>query len=148
MIRLWTEVGVLELTPDQARKAVEDLRAALHAHAEDEHRRARDARAADLWQQWLAAGALATVGGHLVRRTTAGAMLLRRGYIEGVPVPLGTLFARPVWSRYHPGNKAHFYQGPGLPVCGMGPTWRTVEPPPADGEGRYCKLCLRHARTK
>ena len=148
MIRLQTEAGALELTPDQARKAVEDLNAALFALAVHEQEQERAARAADLWQQWLAAGAVATVGGHLVRRTAAETQMLRQGRTAAEPVPLGVMFARPIWSRYQPGIKAHFHQGPGLPVCGMGPTWRTVEPPPSDGTGKYCKRCLNYAEAK
>ena len=122
------------LSPDEARQLVLDLQEAAR-------KQAREAKAAALWAEWLAAGAIAETGGGLLLRRD-GWQWLRPGRVDSERVPPGVLFATPVWGLTFGGAKAHYWLGLGKRWCGRPDRLCKVVDPGADGV-ELCKQCAK-----
>lgn len=126
------------LSPDEARQLILDLQAALQETA---RKQAREAKAAALWAEWVAAGAIAETGGGLLLRRD-GWQWLRPGCVDAVRVPPGVLFAVPVWGVTFSGEKAHYWLGLTERQCGRPDRLCKVVDPEADGV-EMCKSCAK-----
>ena len=128
------------LPPDEARQLILELQAGLFALQETARKQAREARAAALWAEWLAAGAIAETSGGLLRRD--GWQWLRPGQVDAERVPPGVLFVAPVWGVTFSGKKAHYWLGLGKRWCGRPDRLCKVVDPEADGV-ELCKSCAK-----
>ena len=129
------------LLPDDARKLIQELQAALFALQEAARKQEREAKAAALWDEWLAAGAIAETSGGLLLRCP-GWEWLRPGSIRSERPAAGATFVTPVWGLTFGGEKAHCWLGPTKRWCGRPDRLVKVVDPKADGV-ELCKMCAR-----
>jgi len=141
MIRLTLPGGSVELTEEQAHTAILELQAALLAFQEAARNQAREAKAAALWAEWLAAGAIPETSGGLLLRCS-GWEWLRPGSIRSERPPPVATFVAPVWGLTFGGTKAHCWLGTNKRWCGRPDRLVKVVDPKADGV-ELCKMCAK-----